>query len=126
MSPIRTIAVLILFIVAGCAKLSEEDLKWKDRVGSYTYDHALEEFGRPSIPPHSGYKKRRGYQEGDFVASWNTSESSRYEDVTTISNGLAVTESKKLTTKCSQTFYFKKSGTLVKRRHGCSTTGLLQ
>ena len=53
-------AMLALCFVAGCA--TELKIDWSSRVGHYTYDQALAEFGRPEASKRSA--------DGGTVAEW--------------------------------------------------------
>lgn len=55
--------VLLVLLVAGCA--SGKKIDWNTRVGSYTMDQAILEFGPPD--------KQAELSDGSLVAEWETS-----------------------------------------------------
>src|SRR5882672_4276444 len=60
---IRTVALaLALFALAGCATRNKID--WSARVGNYTFDQAIVEFGPPA--------KQAKLTDGTLVAEWQT------------------------------------------------------
>lgn len=52
---------LLLFLVAGCAS---SRIDWNTRIGSYTYDDAVREYGPPD--------KSAKLTDGTLVADWRT------------------------------------------------------
>ena len=55
------VPVLLLVLVAGCAT---QRIDWSARVGSYTFDQAIAEFGPPD--------KQAKLTDGSLVAEWLT------------------------------------------------------
>ena len=54
------LAMLALFVVAGC--VTTQKIDWPSRVGHYTYDQAVAEFGKPGDTTRSA--------DGGTIAIW--------------------------------------------------------
>jgi hypothetical protein len=52
--------IVIILLAGACAsgsKINVSDAEWKDRIGTYTYEQALTEFGPPNVVGESGEGK---------------------------------------------------------------------
>ncbi len=60
MKMIRLLSLAVGLALAGCAsqpktaKVDPRTINWNERVGSYTYDQAIAELGKPAITGESG------------------------------------------------------------------------